>query len=414
MLVAVASMTGAPSPAMFSAMVEDKRNLKERLGVIMSSKKQTKHTTVVSVMSIALIAAIGILAGCTPKAVPIEGPDVSMMLKTNFTSSEYDASSLLLWNIGQNILQSSDTSVVHVSDFNNGGILCWQPGSPVRVVQQWSYLSKKPLLTTTSKDVDLLVPPAGMQYLVRKDGGIRRWYVSDENAFVSVPAQPGLLNETPGTKTITITEQGVASGSKAQILTVPLPSGLTQMVVEYGSGSIEKGFVLFDATEPNATLPRLILLLRLNSGKATWLWCDDAFGGIITSDQGSSFARVGSLLYFTHTDMKIGCIDTSATSLSVTLPETINTLLAKLHREQPTDAPYNVQAQLASDNGMLIIEYPDANWNGLYYAVDASGTVLGSLRSDKTSITSFDAKGKRGSSTNTPGSISFPSIDLFQ
>ena len=112
--------------------------------------------------------------------------------------------------------------------------------------------------------------------------------------------------------------------------------------------------------------------------------------------------------------MKIGCIDTSATSLSVTLPETINTLLAKLHREQPIDAPYNVQAQLASDNGTLIIEYPDANWNALYYAVDASGTVLGSLRSDKTSITSFDAKGKQGSSINTPGSISFPSIGLFQ
>ncbi|RIE05807.1 hypothetical protein [Candidatus Cryosericum terrychapinii] len=379
----------------------------------MKTTKSRSCSMVVTFMSILLVIVL-LATGCAQKVVKVEGPQINMMLETNFTSSEYDASSLLLWNIGQNTLQSSDTSVVHVSDFNNGGILCWQPGSPVRVVQQWSYLSKKPLLTTTSKDVDLLVPPAGMQYLVRKDGGIRRWYASDENAFVSVPAQPGLLNETPGTKTITITEQGVASGSKAQILTVPLPSGLTQMVVEYGSGSIEKGFVLFDATEPNATLPRFILLLRLNSGKATWLWCDDAFGGIITSDQGSSFARVGSLLYFTHTDMKIGCIDTSATSLSVTLPETINTLLAKLHREQPTDAPYNVQAQLASDNGTLIIEYPDANWNGLYYAVDASGTVLGSLRSDKTSITSFDAKGKQGSSINTPGSISSPSIGLFQ
>jgi len=380
----------------------------------MKTTKSRSCSRVATFLSI-LLAVVLAATGCAQKVVPIEGPQVSMMLKTNFTSSEYDASSLLLWNIGQNTLQSSDTSVVHVSDFNNGGILCWQPGSPVRVVQQWSYLSKKPLLTTTSKDVDLLVPPVGMQYLVRKDGGIRRWYASDENAFVSVPAQPGLLNETTGTKTITITEQGVASGSKAQILTVPLPSGLTQMVVEYGSGSIEKGFVLFDATEPNATLPRLILLLRLNSGEATWLWCDDAFGGIITSDQGSSFARVGSLLYFTHTDMKIGCIDTSATSLSVTLPETINTLYAKLHREQPTyDTPYNVQAQLASDNGTLIIEYPDANWNGLYYAVDASGTILGSLRSDKTSITSFDAKGKQGSSINTPGSISFPSIGLFQ
>jgi len=203
----------------------------------MKTTKSRSCSRVATFLSI-LLATVLVATGCAQKVVPVEGPQVSMMLKTNFTSSEYDASSLLLWNIGQNILQSSDTSVVHVSDFNNGGILRWQPGSPVRVVQQWSYLSKKPLLTTTSKDVDLLVPPAGMQYLVRKDGGIRRWYASDENAFVSVPAQPGLLNETPGTKTITITEQSVASGSKAQILTVPLPSGLTQMVVEYGSGSM--------------------------------------------------------------------------------------------------------------------------------------------------------------------------------
>jgi len=66
---------------------------------------------------------------------------------------------------------------------------------------------------------------------------------------------------------------------------------------------------------------------------------------------------------------------------------------------------------------MLIIEYPDANWNALYYAVDASGTVLGSLRSDKTSITSFDANGKQGSSfpfKNALDGISLPSIDLFQ
>jgi hypothetical protein len=382
----------------------------------MKTMTPRSHSRIATFMSI-LLATVLVATGCAPKVVPVEGPQVSMMLKTNFTSSEYDASSLLLWNIGQNTLQSSDTSVVHVSDFNNGGILCWQPGSPVRVVQQWSYLSKKPLITTISSwDVNLLTPPEGMQHLLTQDGFIDRWYVSDESAFVSVPLElDALPNKTLDGKTLAITEQGVASGSKAQTLTVPVPSGQTQMVVEYGSGSITNGFVLVEASEKvvkNAS--GSIWLLRMNSTKGTWVRCDDAFGGIITSDQGSSFARVGSLLYFTHTDMKIGCIDTSATSLSVTLPETINTLLAKLHREQPIDAPYNVQAQLASDNGTLIIEYPDANWNALYYAVDASGTVLGSLRSDKTSITSFDAKGKQGSSINTPGSISFPSIGLFQ
>lgn len=64
MLLAVASMTGAPSPAMFSAMVEDKRNLKERLGVIMSSNKQTKRTIAVSAITVLLIAGIAFVAGC--------------------------------------------------------------------------------------------------------------------------------------------------------------------------------------------------------------------------------------------------------------------------------------------------------------------------------------------------------------
>jgi hypothetical protein len=138
------------------------------------------------------------------------------------------------------------------------------------------------------------------------------------------------------------------------------------------------------------------------------------FGGNIFSDQMPSFARVGPLLYFTHSFGKIGCIDTAAASPSITVPENINTLLAKLRESGPKNAEGPIQAQLANDNGTLIIEYPDANWNGLYYAVDASGTVLGNLHVEKTSTTSFDAKGKQGSSIPTPGSISFPSPDLFQ
>src|SRR5674476_424022 len=123
--------------------------------------------------------------------------------------------------------------------------------------------------------------------------------------------------------------------------------------------------------------------------------------------QEPSLARVGSLLYFTHSHTKIGCIDTAATSPLVTVPENINTLLTKLFKEGPQNAEGPLQAQLASDNGTLIIEYPDANWDSLYYAVDASGTVLGHLHVDKTSMTSFDAGGKQGSSISTPGGISF-------
>jgi len=366
-----------------------------------------------------LLAVVLSATGCATKVVPTESPQISMMVETNFTSSEYDAGSLLLWNIGQNTLHISGTSVVHVSEIDYGGRpLFWQPGSPVRVVQQWNYVSKKSLVATISKDVNLLAPPEGMQYLSTKDSEIQRWYASDENAFVSVPLElDALLNETLDGKTLTITEQSISSGSKAQTLTVPVPSNLTQIVVVYGSGSINNGFVLVEAGDKVVkNVSDGIWLLRMSDGKATWIRCGNraAFTEGFISGQWASFARVGSLLYFTHSFGKIGCIDTAAALPSITVPENINTILAKLRVRGPKNAEGPIQAELASDNGTLIIEYPDANWNGTYYAVDAAGTVLGSLRADKTSMTSFDANGKQGSSISTPGSISFPSIDLFQ
>jgi hypothetical protein len=380
----------------------------------------SRHCSTIAVFTSVVLAVVLVATGCAPKVVPVEGPQISMMLETNFTSSEYDAGSLLLWNIRQNTLQTSGTSAIHVSDFDNGGLpLFWQLGSPVRVVQQYSIPGKKPLITTASKDVNLLTPPEGMQCLLTKDGApIQRWYALDENAFVSVPEQPDLSNRTPGAQTTTIVEQGVAPGSEAQTLTVRVPSGLAQPDVVYGSGSITNGFVLVETRDEVAkNAADSLWLLRMNNGTRSWVRCGDlsAFDGEIIYDQDPSFARVGSLLYFTHAHTRIGCIDTAATSPSVTVPEKINALLARLFKEGPQNAEGPLQAQLASDNGVLIIEYPAANWNGGYdYAVDASGTILGSLYVNKTSTTSFDAKGKQGSSISTPGSISFPSIDLFE
>ena len=350
--------------------------------------------------------------------VSLEGPQINMM--GEISTTRYDVVPLS-WNVGWNTLQASESPVVYMSDVNNGGPLCWQPGPPVRFVQQWSYLSKKPLITTISKDVNLLTPPEGMQYLSTKDGEIKRWYASDENAFVSVPLGLNALppHKTLDGKTLTITEQGISSGSKAQTLTVPLPSGLTQISVVYGSGSITNGFILVETRDKVVAVANAVdslWLLRIDDGMGSWVRCGDlsAFGESLIPDQSPSLARVGSLLYFTHSHTKIGCIDTAAASPSVTVPENINTLLTKLFKEGPQNAEGPLQAQLASDNGTLIIEYPDANWDSLCYAVDASGTVLGHLHVDKTSITSFDAKGKQGSSISTPGGISFPSIDLFE
>jgi beta-lactamase regulating signal transducer with metallopeptidase domain/photosystem II stability/assembly factor-like uncharacterized protein len=353
-------------------------------------------------------------------AATMGSPQVSMMGLTNVTSSEYDTVPLL-WNVGQNTLQSSATSVLHVNDVNGEGVLRWSSGSPILAVQHWSYPKNRiALMTATSKDLNLLVPPVGMQYSSAMDGPLTRWYVPDENAFVSVPAQPGLSNETPGTKTITITEQGVASGSKAQTLTVPVPSNLTQIEgVLYGSGSITNGFVLVETRDEVVTNASASLwLLRINNGTGSWVRCGDlsAFDGNFAG-QDPSFARVGSLLYMTHSHTKIGCIDTAAASPTVTLPENINTLLTQLYSKGPTKTEFSLQAQLSSDNGTLIIAYPDANWNTMYYAVDPFGTVLGSLRADKTSITSFDAKGKQGSSLpfkDAWNNTRLPSIDLFE
>ena len=432
MLLAVASMTGAPSPAMFSAMVEDKRNLKERLGVIMSSYKQTKRTTIVSIVAVVLVAAIGILAGCTPKTVPAEEQTVSMLMKTNVTSSAYDAVPLT-WNISQNTLQSAGKIVLHADNPDGDAKLCWLPSSPattIDVVQQWGVKDRLPLMATTSEnDLDIYTPPVGMQY--QEDFSAYgaqpfvRWYAGESESFLTTDGE--IVKSSSQTaldgRIMTVTEKSIwqttVPAPKTLTLSVAVPAGLTHMVILYGSGSTEKGFVFVEASLADVQMntPDSIWLLRMNSGVGSWVDCGDlsAFGGNIFSDQTPSFARVGSLLYFTHSHGKIGCIDTAAASPSITMPENINTLLAKLWNSGPKNAEYPVQAQLASDNGMLIVQYPDADWNGGYdYAVDASGTVLGNLHVDKTSIVSFDAKGKQGSSIPTSGSISFPSVDLFE
>ena len=124
---------------------------------------------------------------------------------------------------------------------------------------------------------------------------------------------------------------------------------------------------------------------------------------------------VPDVIYIPRSDTFLSVSDTFPEW--VTFPEKINTLLAKLFNEGPQDGVGGpIQAQLAYD-GALIIEYPDVSRNSVYYALDESGTVLGSLRVDKDSITSFDARGGQGATLKTsgsPGHVSFPSYDLFQ
>ena len=363
-----------------------------------------------------IVLALVLVAGCAPKVIPVEGPQISAMMLTNVTASAYDAVPLV-WNVRQNTLQSSGTSVLHVNNTDGEAVLRWRSGSPLLAVQHWSHKDALPLLTATSKDLKVLVPPVTMRYVSATSDLFARWCALEDDSFVTVPSE---LHVSSSQKTldgtaIVIGEHGLEAEA------IPVPSSLTHMVTLYGSGSLDNGFVFVEASEANAAKNAAdsLWLLRMNHRVMTWVRCGDAsaFGGGLYSGQSPSFARVGTLLYFTHSHTKIGCIDTAAAPPLVTLPETINMLLAKLYSEGLTDAEYPIQALLASDSDTLIIEYPDVYWNSVYYAVDASGTVLGSLHVDKTSIMSFDAKGLQGFTLKTPGSpgyISLPSSDLFE
>src|SRR5450830_10016 len=378
-----------------------------------------------TVLVLALVAAIGLATGCAPKTA-VRDVQVHMMryvtpnLPMDTPAPDYNAVPLV-WNIGQNTVTNSQTPVVHVNGKYSTYPLHWSTGAPLLAVQVWDYSSNKPLLTATSDNAQILVPPEGTQHSSSAylSPGLSRWYAPKENAFVTVPHE--LVPPASQKRTIVLTQYPLASSSETRTWIVPVPSGLAQIVVLYGSGSIENGFVLADIPGKSAdNVARFDLwLLRMGLGKVKWVKCvntSDADLNLFT-DQDASFARIGSLLYFTHAHGKIYCVDTSAAAPSVTVPEKINTLLERLRREGPTTTQALLQALLACDGGVLIIGYPDVNWNTSYYATLFSGEVIGHLYADATSITSFDSQGHRGTSVlvdNARGLLSFPSFDLFE
>src|SRR5664280_253185 len=125
----------------------------------MTSRYCSRIVTFVSI----LLAVVLVTTGCTPKVVPVEGPQISMMVETNFTSSgdphnapstQYDAVPFT-WNVVQNTLGSSGVAVLHVNDVDNwGGMLLWCSGSPLLAVQQWSYRDRLCLLYTSPSPRD--------------------------------------------------------------------------------------------------------------------------------------------------------------------------------------------------------------------------------------------------------------------
>ena len=378
-----------------------------------------------TVLVLALVAAIGLATGCAPKTA-VRDVQVHMMryvtpnLPMDTPAPDYDAVPLV-WDIGQNTVTNSQTPVVHVNGKYSTYPLHWSTGAPLLAVQVWDYSSNKPLLTATSDNAQILVPYEGTQHSSSAylSPGLSRWYAPKENAFVTVPHElvPLSSQKTLDGLTIPITESPLATGSQAQTLTVPVPSGLSQLTVVYGSGSTNSGFVLAVGWKDRMTTS--LLLLHMDNGKATWVQCTDTtgHGTDLIAGQSASFARIGPLLYFTHAHGKIYCVDTSATTPSVTVPEKINTFLERLYHEGPTTIQAPLQASLASDGGILIIGYPDVTWDTMYYATSSSGEVIGNLYADATSITSFDGQGHRGTPVpvdNARDVLSFPSVDLFE
>lgn len=381
-------------------------------------------------LTVLVVVVIGIVAGCAPNVVPKEERTVSMLMEANVTETAFDVVPLT-WDAERNTLTSSNVNILHSNSPADVAKLYWSAASqskPVYIAQQWGINGNLSFSTTIPQnELEICTPPAEMQYQYGMGAPARppfvRWYAAESGSFLTTQGEilASSSQTTLDGTIMTVTEKsaGQMPDPKTLTLSVAVPSGLTHMVVLYGSGSTEKGFVCVEASPANTprNTPDSIWLLHMNDGAGSWVDCGDlsAFNGNIFSDQTASFARVGSLLYFTHGQGKIGCIDTAAASPSIAVPEKINALLAKLWNSGPQNAGYPIQARLASDNGMLIITYPDAGWLGSYdYAVDASGTFLGSLYENNDSIVSFDARGKQGSSIPASGSVSFPSIDIFQ
>jgi hypothetical protein len=392
---------------------------------LLSWWRNTMRNNLHTVLVLALVAAIGLVTGCAPKAA-VKGSQINMMtyalrnLPMDTPPPDYDAVPLV-WDIRQNTMTLSQIPVVHVDGKYADYPLKWSSGSPLLAVQTWDPMDNKPLLTATSNGAQILVPPDGARHS-SPDGagaGMSRWYAPAANAFVTVPHE--LVPPASQKRTIVLTQYPLASGSETRRVIVPVPSGLAQIVVLYGSGSVDNGFVLADIPGKSAdNVARFDLwLLRMGLGKVKWVKCintSDADLNLFT-DQDASFARVGSLLYFTHAHGKIYCVDTAAASPSVVAPEKINMVLEQLYKKGPANTEGPLQASLASDNGILIIGYPNYSWDREYYAVSSSGDTLGFFYADGTSATCFDGQGKRGTHVavdNARGVLSFPSFDLFE
>lgn len=373
------------------------------------------------IILIGLIVLFLVTTGCAQKPVVEKGPGATVMVMTNHTTGTmtYDATPVT-WNVEKSTLWSSGKPALH-SECSNSYYPAtpWSSGSPILAVQDWTapwnVQYTPPVLTAATEEVKIIQTPKSVRLPVVKATFSGQWYAPEKKAFLLAY---GITSSRSGVS-ITIQQASVMTGSSLQKLTVPsLPIPANSSIV-YGSGDIDSGFILLDvpAKPTNNIAVYDLVLLRLHDGKAALVKCANPAGlnCDMVSDYSGTCAHVGSLLYFTHGNGKIGEIDTSAAAPVIIVSEKINTFVDGLRKTGGQDVG-PVQALLASDNGKLIIGYPDVGWNWSYYAVDAAGTILGHLHVTGTALTSFDAEGHEGTSLKfrkMDSSLLFPSSDLF-
>ena len=373
------------------------------------------------IVLIGMIVLFLVVTGCTQKPVVEKATGIMALVVTNHATGTmtYDATPVT-WNVEKNTLWSSAKPALH-SECSNYYYLAtpWSSGSLILAVQDWTapwnVEYAPPVLTATTEEVRIIKPQKSVRLPVVKATFSGQWYAPEKKAFLLVY---GLTSLKSGVS-ITIQQASVTAGSSPQTLTVPSLSIPANSYIVYGSGDIDNGFILLDvpAKPKNNIAVYDLALLRLHDGKAALVKCANPAGldCDMVSDYSGICAHVGSLLYFTHGNGKIGEIDTSAAAPVILVPEKINTFVDGLRKTGGKDAG-PVQALLASDNGKLIVGYPDVSWNWSYYAVDAAGTVLGHLHVTGTALTSFDAEGHEGTSLKfrkMDSSLLFPSSDLF-
>ena len=366
-----------------------------------------------------------VMTGCTAKPPTEQGGSataVMTMVVTNHLvgTRTYDATPVT-WNVEGNTLRSSARVALHAEDGNGFSPVFWLSGLPIMAVQTWTHPSgakpSQPVLTVKSDEADILEPPAAVRLAAvpasaQSDG---QWYAPGKQVFLLAftVAASGKGQD------MTIREAPVAAGPSPRTVTVPswlIPDG---SCIVYGSGDLDNGFLLLDvpAAPRNNMAMYDLALLRLQDGKAALVRCSNpgGFNWDLISAVNGSFAHMGSLLYFTHWEGKVGCIDTSAAAPVITLPEKINAFVDYLRETGGKDVT-TVRGLLACDDGTLIIGYPDAAWDWSAYAIDAAGTVLGHLHATGEKLASYDAQGREGTSLTFHGMdpfLLFPSGDLF-